>query len=121
MIHATFLQDNQGIFLGYTIKGHAGSIVSGQNILCAAISSLVLTNVNYLETIKAIAENDCFADEIEGGIIHLDLTRPIDQKLAEYRQLLVDQLFFGLQAIAEENPDDVRINIKIDESRNPER
>ena len=39
MIRAEFFADAQGTLLGFSVTGHAGLAESGEDILCAAVSS----------------------------------------------------------------------------------
>jgi uncharacterized protein YsxB (DUF464 family) len=50
MIKATFYKDSEkGSFFGFNIKGHSGYAESGSDIVCAAISSMVMLFVNTAE------------------------------------------------------------------------
>ena len=50
MIKATFYKDREkDSFFGFNIKGHSGYAESGSDIVCAAISSMVMLFVNMAE------------------------------------------------------------------------
>lgn len=103
MIHATFLQDEDGKFLSYSVTGHAQSGRYGQDIICAAVSALTISNVNYLEKIRYIDAVDCYADEENGGELHVELSKELPNDEKNIRQILVEQLYYGLIDIAQES------------------
>ena len=49
MTTITIYKSDKGSYKGFTCKGHAGSAMSGKDIVCAAISILVINTVNSLE------------------------------------------------------------------------
>ncbi len=50
MIKATFYKDSEkGSFYGFNIKGHSGYAESGSDIVCAAVSSMVILFVNTID------------------------------------------------------------------------
>lgn len=86
---------------GITIEGHAGYAPSGQDIVCAGISTLVQNLIQSIE--------DLCTDEIS---YHL---KPgwVDIKhgdLSAKAQVLVDSFFIGCYMIAERYPDHVKVN-----------
>ena len=85
---------------GITASGHAGYAPRGQDIVCAAVSTLVKVLIRSIE--------DLTADKIEYGIWPgmVDITY---ENLSEKSRTLIDSFFLGVCMIAEEYPNHVRI------------
>ena len=83
---------------GFRVANH------GAPIVCAAVSALVLNAVN---SIKSLTDEAFSLDyEEEGGYIHVRFTAP---PLGEEAALLVRSLMLGLEAVAQEYPEDIGI------------
>ncbi len=79
-----------------TCSGHADYADSGEDIVCAAISVLVINTINSLETLtETMMQVD--TDENSGKI---DVR--FSEDLKEDGRLLMDSLVLGLQGVAEE-------------------
>lgn len=89
-IHKT----KSGEYLRFTCDGHAGYADYGNDIVCAAISILVINTVNSLEEITGEAIQ-VEADEKAGRIICTFLRQP----LKETSVALMDSLILGLGQI----------------------
>ena len=83
------------------IKGHAGYAPPGQDIVCAGISALVQTLVQSIEELT----QDKIQYVMEPGTVYIK-----HGDLSECAQTLVDAFFIGAQMIADEYPDNVRVN-----------
>ena len=51
MINIT-VKKRKGSYLDFLSKGHAGYAEEGQDIVCAAVSALIITTVNSLENLR---------------------------------------------------------------------
>ena len=86
-----------GDYRSFTCTGHAGYAEEGEDIICAAISILVINTVNCLEELlheEIVVE----ADEKEVGYISCAFL----QKPGDKAAFLVDCMIFGLRTIREE-------------------
>ena len=83
-----------------TIKGHAGYAEIGKDIVCAAVSALAQTLIYSIEELTA----DKILYDIEPGTVDIK-----HGNLSAGAQLLVDSFFLGVQAIANNYPDNVRV------------
>lgn len=92
------------------LSGHAQSGKYGQDIVCAAVSVLVIGTINNLERLGLIQEDQVQADELEGGYLKLEL--PEGQ--SESCQLLVDCLIHSLIEIQIEYDSFISINFLYD-------
>ncbi len=78
-------------YIDFQSKGHAGYAEEGHDIVCAAVSALIITTVNSLETFT----KECFqVSERDGFVsIHFSGTNTDEGKL------LMDSLLLGLTEI----------------------
>ncbi|MSS64351.1 ribosomal-processing cysteine protease Prp [Velocimicrobium porci] len=96
MIEITIRTDKKGICNGLIINGHAGYDEYGKDIICAAVSVLVINTINSIETFtddKFTVRND-----EETGTIELNMISDISRE----SRLLIDSLLLGLQGIEEQ-------------------
>ena len=70
---------------------HAGYAEEGQDIICAAVSALIISTVNSLE----ILTKDCFRLEEKDGYVRIRFP----EGLTEGGKLLMDSLVLGLTEI----------------------
>ena len=94
MITVTVSKKNNS-YISFVSEGHAGYAEEGQDIICAAVSALVINTVNSLEQ---LTETDSVVTaEEESGKIYLKLNR-VDEK----GTLLLDAMVLGLQNVVAE-------------------
>ena len=96
MVKITLYQENEDSFIGFDCIGHAGYGDSGQDIVCAGISALVINAINTIEYLTA-AKFTCVTEESTGKI-DFQLTTPNDSDA----QLVMKSLELGLQGIKEQ-------------------
>lgn len=105
MINATLYNSSDKGYSGFLIKGHAGYANSGKDIICSAVSSVVITIVNSIETFT----NDEFECEMEDGFVKFDFR----QKPSKEAKLLIDSLWLGLTGLNKEFGDKyIKLHIK---------
>ena len=93
MIEITVKKNQLGIYNGLCVKGHAGYDEYGKDIVCAAVSVLVINTINSIETFT----EDVFelnTDEVS-GLIEFEVVSDISDET----HLLLDSLLLGLQGI----------------------
>ena len=90
MITITVKKRN-GNYLEFVSKGHAGYAEEGQDIVCAAVSVLVINTVNSLEAFT----DDQFEVQEDDGYVSFHFTAPVSEK----GTLLMDSLILGLTEI----------------------
>ena len=91
MITITVKKRN-GNYLEFVSKGHAGYAEEGQDIVCAAVSALIITTVNSLEKFT----DDKFDVQENDGFVSIHFRND----LSERGMLLMDSLLLGLTEIA---------------------
>ena len=108
MIHAVIYQ-NRGECLGFDLSGHAGYADSGEDVVCAAVSVLVINTLNSLDRFT----EDHFSidtDEESGEIIfRFELFPSHDAKL------LLDAMILGLSDMADDENYDEYIQLTFEE------
>ncbi|MDF2590107.1 MAG: hypothetical protein K0S41_3948 [Anaerocolumna sp.] len=96
MIKISIYQNAEGKITGFKSTGHAGFAESGQDIICAAVSALVINTVNSIEHFTSdtfnIKENEK-KGEIDFKIV---------SNLSNESSLLLNSLLLGLQGIQED-------------------
>ena len=86
------VREKNGSYEEFISKGHAGYAEAGQDIVCAAVSALIITTVNSLEKFT----DDKFDVQEKDGFVSIHFR--ID--LSERGMLLMDSLLLGLTEIA---------------------
>jgi uncharacterized protein YsxB (DUF464 family) len=93
MIKITIYKNQEEEYVGFQCKGHAGYDESGQDIVCAAVSILVLNTVNSIEKFT-YDKFKCEAEDETGFIDFMFHSEPSSEAT-----LLVDSMIFGLESI----------------------
>lgn len=83
----------KGRYTGFTCTGHAGFADSGYDIVCSAVSVLVINTINAVERF-AEEEMEVVTGE-EDGVIDVAFANPVNEKT----QLLMDTMALGLENI----------------------
>lgn len=93
MTTITVYQSGTDEYKGFTCSGHAGFAEEGSDIVCAAISILVINTINSIEQFGR-QEFTCEQDQ-ENGIIRFTLQ---DMPTKETK-LLLDSMILGLKEV----------------------
>ena len=86
------VRKKNGFYEEFISKGHAGYAEAGQDIVCAAVSALIITTVNSLEKFT----DDKFDVQENDGFVSINFRND----LSERGMLLMDSLLLGLTEIA---------------------
>ena len=86
------VRKKNGSYEEFISKGHAGYAEVGQDIVCAAVSALIITTVNSLEKFT----DDKFDVQENDGFVSIRFR----DRLSERGMLLMDSLLLGLTEIA---------------------
>ena len=92
MTHVSIFKTGQGEYKGFNCIGHAGYGNSGEDIVCAAISVLVINTINSLEELGK--EKLRVVTNEEDGLIDCRFDVISDKSV-----ILLDSLVLGLQQI----------------------
>ena len=85
---------SSGEMRGFTAKGHAEFSESGQDIICAAASVLMINTVNAIDT---LTDNHVVAEEKDGF-----LTCVFPEGVDEEGMLLIETMLLGLTQIQDD-------------------
>ncbi len=86
------VRKKDGSYEEFISKGHAGYAEAGQDIVCAAVSALIINTVNSLEKFT----DDKFDVQEKDGFVSIHFRN----NLSERAMLLMDSLLLGLTEIA---------------------
>ena len=88
-------KDSTAMYKGFTCMGHAEFAKKGKpDILCSAISSLVINTINCLEELAC--EKFQVSTNEETGFIKCDFASPLQEKSV----FLLDSMVYGLQKLS---------------------
>lgn len=92
------------------VRGHAGYGAHGQDIVCAAVSSVTIGLVNAMEKMFHVQMH---ADNDGDGKIDCILPTHLDSDRTEKIRLLMEALYNSLEDIANDFPDHVKMNVNM--------
>ena len=93
MTTITVFRTDTGIYKGFLCKGHAGYAESGSDIVCAAVSVLVINTINSIEQFTEQAFT-CEQEE-KTGTIRFELGDAPSRETT----LLLDSMILGLKEV----------------------
>ena len=93
MIEITRIKNEHGENIGFRCLGHAGFARHGKDIVCAAVSGLVLNTINSIE--EFTEDKFSCATEEKAGLVEFMIVSEVSKESA----LLMDSLFLGLTNI----------------------
>ena len=94
MTKITFYQRVDGTFQGFHSQDHAGYSAEGQDIVCAAVSALVINFVNSLT-------DDHYQIDVSQEDAEIDVV--FTEELSKEGSLLLRSLILGLTSVEEEH------------------
>jgi uncharacterized protein YsxB (DUF464 family) len=104
MINVVIYRNEKDGYAGFCVTGHAGFAENGYDIVCSAVSMLVINTVNSIESLTN-AKSSIKSDD-KKGLIELKLITD-DNKDAE---LLIKSLVLGLESVKEQYTNNIRIS-----------
>jgi len=96
MIKISVYKSAEGNIIGFHSIGHAGFAESGSDIVCAAVSALIINTINSIEQFTSDTFN-LAEDEKRGHIDFKIVSKPSNES-----NLLLNSLFLGLNGIRED-------------------
>lgn len=108
MIQINVIRASQEI-VGFEISGHADYADSGKDIVCAAVSSQVISVENSLDQLLGI-QVFSEVDEVAGGYLRIMLPPIDDEGLRQDAQLLMRHLEFAYTTLANHYPQYIKLN-----------
>lgn len=96
MVSVIVKKNRKNEYVGFTCSGHAGYDEHGKDIVCAALSMLVINTVNAIDELT-----DCritvTANEADG-----EMKVAFPNTASEDAKLLIDAMLLGIQGVIEE-------------------
>lgn len=96
MINVTIYMDSLNNPTGFEVIGHAGYARTGKDIICAAVSALVITTSNAIERFTKDAFEG-YEDEKTGRISFM-----VSGNISKESKLLINSMILGLTDIENE-------------------
>ena len=93
MTHVSIIKTRNGGYKGFNCIGHSGYADAGEDIVCAAISVLVINTINSLDQLAG--EKFKLVTNEEEGLIDCRFEKNINEK----SRLLLDSMVLGLGEI----------------------
>jgi len=109
MIRVAFFHRADRI-VGFESEGHAGYADSGSDIVCAAVSALLISCVNGLESVAHVTPTVRQNDEI--GYLKAELPEALDEVQTHDAGIVLAVAEQGLHSIAQQYPEFVRVSTK---------
>lgn len=96
-IKVTIYQNQDGVFCGFRMEGHAEFAAYGSDIVCSAVSVLVINTMNSIEQFT----DDTFKGAVhkQRDVVSFDI---ISNPVSASAELLLNSLVLGLNAIQNE-------------------
>lgn len=102
MIHVAFVENDNG-FVSIEIKGHAGSGPYGHDLVCSAISAIVLGGLNNLQD-----GDDSYRSEVKEGYVYLEALKEV----SEHDKIVLETIEKQLESVASSCPKNAKLERK---------
>lgn len=110
MINVTVYKDKNDHYRGFRCDGHAEYAEPGEDIVCSAVSVLVINTVNAIEEFTSVFyELDTDQDM---GLIDVNFGNVLDDDSDHDAVLLLDTMVMGLQSIEETHSEFIHLEIE---------
>jgi len=106
MIKIAIYKNSQGIYRGFKSLGHAGYDAYGSDIVCSAVSVLVLNTVNSIEAFTK--DQMRVRQNADGGMLEVRF----DSEISDSTRLLMDAMVLGLKTIQNDYKKYILLKIK---------
>ena len=93
MISVSINKNRNDEYVSFSCKGHAGYSSNGKDIVCAAVSMLVINTINSIETLTSCKFNQEQDDSC--GFVRITFIDPVTDDV----KLLLDSLVLGITDI----------------------
>lgn len=107
MTTVTVFKSKTDIYRGFSCIGHAGYAESGSDVVCAAVSVLVINTINAIEAFGNGQKFTCHSNE-ETGEIHFSLLTDPNVET----NLLLNTMLLGLKDVQKQHKNYLRLKFK---------
>jgi len=109
MIRAAFFREGDRL-VGFECQGHSGYAESGSDIVCAAVSALLIGTSNAVEGLVGVKPHVIQRDH--AGYLKVTIPGPLTPDQARDCQLLIEAARLNIEDISKQYPDNVRVITK---------
>ena len=95
MINIAIYKNAENLITGFQVSGHSGYAEAGSDIVCSAVSALVINTINSIEHFTS--DQFRLDQDQETGYIEFHVVSPI----SNHGSLLLNSLALGLQGISD--------------------
>lgn len=103
MINVKICYDNKK-FVSLLVNGHANQGPKGQDLVCSAVSAVVIGSINNLNDVK---------EEFDISVKSGDVQIKAKKEISYHNEIVIETLITGLKTIEETNPKAITINEEI--------
>lgn len=109
MIRVRIERNTHGDVERVLVTGHANFAEHGSDIVCAAVSGIVIGQVNAIETLTGVKVHQTDVDNDKGGKLDLQVPTGLAPDVAQKIYLLIEAMVLSLKDIADSYPKYVRL------------
>ena len=110
MIKINFYQNSDKGLTAVKVTGHAEYSEYGSDIVCAAVSSQMISVENSLVQLLNL-DIDTEVNETEGGYLRFSLPEISNKSLEHDAQILMRHLYFAMEVLSENYPEYIQLQI----------
>lgn len=88
-------------FVSLLVNGHANQAPKGQDLVCSAVSAVVIGSINNLNDVK---------EEFDISVKSGDVQIKAKKEISYHNEIVIETLITGLKTIEETNPKAITIN-----------
>lgn len=102
MIHIVFIDRNEKFF-SLEVRGHAGSGPYGHDLVCAAISGIILGGLNNLQD-----GDDHYKAEVKEGYVYLEALKEV----SKHDEIVLETIEKQIESVATSYPKNAKLERK---------
>lgn len=96
MINIAIYKNAENLITGFKVSGHAGYAEAGSDVVCSAVSALVINTINSIEHFTS--DKFTYDQDEKNGLLEFHVVSPAGSNAT----LLMNSLALGLSGIVEE-------------------
>ncbi len=96
MINVSIYKNAESMVTGFKLAGHAGFSEEGSDVVCSAVSALVINTINSIENFTS--DQFELEEDEKTGMMEFHVASPVSSNA----NLLLSSLALGLQGVADE-------------------
>ncbi len=104
MIKIAIYKNAEHLITGFQVSGHSGYAEAGSDIVCSAVSALVINTINSIQ--QFTSDQFRLEQDEKTGYIEFHVVSPISNN----SNLLLSSLALGLQGISEEYSEYIKLS-----------